>query len=453
MGDSGFAPRKAVHPFFAVRTQSRPEGPQLRVTGKSALDQLLQTTIRNITQLACASTSAESTNEPVPTSATSHPSDDPVNPSEPVEPISGSAALSQYRRVLSLFERREIASYKQVYYLGLKAVKNQGDVTMPNCGFDEENGDYKVVLGDHLGYRFEVVEGVGRGAFGRVLKCWDHKEKAMVAVKITRSTRRSHYQILQEIQVLEHLCDHGCSTSVSFRSHFRFREHICLVFELLSHSLLDQLQLNQYHGLPIEDIRSITRQILTGLEELQQNQVLHCDLKPENILYKSTSPPSIRLIDFGSACFETSQAVTYMQSRYYRSPEILLCAPYSYPIDMWSLGCLVAEMSTGRPLFPGESERDQVMWIAAALGEPRLEVAKRGKKASVYFEESGELLVYTNSKGKRREPGSLPLSRLLPEAPPDLLSFISSCLQWEPSARMTASQALQHPFLCPPATS
>jgi dual specificity tyrosine-phosphorylation-regulated kinase 2/3/4 len=193
----------------------------------------------------------------------------------------------------------------------------------------------------------------------------------------------------------------------------------------------------------------VTRGIAEGLEELRENRIIHCDLKPENVLYTDSDQLQIRLIDFGSAVFESSPMYIYIQSRFYRAPEILLGADYSYPIDMWSLGCMVAEMSTGRPLFPGESERDQMMWIVAALGQPGEEVVKRGKKARACFGESGEWLEFTNTKGKRREPGSLPLSRLLPNADPSLFSFISDCLKWEPEARLTPSQALQHPFLHP----
>ena len=439
MADS--PPRKAIHPFFAVRSADRPSS-QLHVTGKSTLDQLLQTTILNITQLA------RSSNPGIPEPELESGSEE-TELSEPAEGTSGAAALRRYRAALTVYERGEIASYKQVYFLGLKAVKHEADVTMPNCGFDEENGDYREVVGDHLGYRFEVVQGVGKGAFGKVLKCWDHKNKEMVAVKITRNNRRAQYQLLQEIQLLEHLSTQHARYSVALRSHFRFREHLCLVFELLALSLYDQLRLTQFHSLSMENIRNVTRGIAAGLEELRENRIIHCDLKPENVLYTDSDQLQIRLIDFGSAVFESSPMYIYIQSRFYRAPEVLLCADYAYPIDMWSLGCMVAEMSTGRPLFPGESERDQVMWIVAALGQPGEEVVKRGKKVRAYFGESGEWLEFTNTKGKRREPGSLPLSRLLPDADVSLFSFISDCLKWEPEARLTPSQALQHPFLHP----
>jgi dual specificity tyrosine-phosphorylation-regulated kinase 2/3/4 len=82
---------------------------------------------------------------------------------------------------------------------------------------------------------------------------------------------------------------------------------------------------------------------------------VHCDLKPENILLKEYNKSGIKMIDFGSSCFEQETLYTYIQSRYYRAPEITLGLPYSHQIDIWSAGCILAELTTGVPLFPGEN--------------------------------------------------------------------------------------------------
>mmetsp|Transcript_37515 Transcript_37515/g.27667 ORF Transcript_37515/g.27667 Transcript_37515/m.27667 type:complete len:95 (+) Transcript_37515:526-810(+) len=91
---------------------------------------------------------------------------------------------------------------------------------------------------------------------------------------------------------------------------------------------------------------------------VKQARLIHCDLKPENILFKSQKTLSLKLIDFGSACFEGFAVFQYIQSRYYRSPEILMGLPYDSAIDMWSLGCIAAELFLGIPIFPGNSEYD-----------------------------------------------------------------------------------------------
>jgi dual specificity tyrosine-phosphorylation-regulated kinase 2/3/4 len=93
-------------------------------------------------------------------------------------------------------------------------------------------------------------------------------------------------------------------------------------------------------------------------------------LKPENILLKSPDKSGIKLIDFGSSCFQTERIYTYIQSRFYRAPEIILGIPYTMGIDMWSFGCILAELYTGFPLFPGENEQEQLALIMEVRGVP-----------------------------------------------------------------------------------
>ena len=89
---------------------------------------------------------------------------------------------------------------------------------------------------------------------------------------------------------------------------------------------------------------------------MKEMQIIHCDLKPENIILKEKNKSGIKVIDFGSSCFRSKRIYTYIQSRFYRAPEIILGLPYDHGIDMWSFGCILAELYTGYPLFPGENE-------------------------------------------------------------------------------------------------
>ncbi len=128
-------------------------------------------------------------------------------------------------------------------------------------------------------------------------------------------------------------------------------------------------------------------QLLDALTVLKEARLIHCDLKPENILLKSyvephlwykdrgfyfsisrLQSPQIKVIDFGSACHERQTVYTYIQSRFYRSPEVLLGMPYNTSIDMWSLGCIAVELFLGLPLFPGTSEYNQLTRIIDMLG-------------------------------------------------------------------------------------
>jgi serine/threonine protein kinase len=119
-------------------------------------------------------------------------------------------------------------------------------------------------------------------------------------------------------------------------------------------------------------IRKFSRQILKSLAFLAKPEVdiIHCDLKPENILLRHPRRSSIKLIDFGSSCYANKRMYTYIQSRFYRSPEVLLGLTYDQKIDVWSLGCVLVEMHTGEPLFGGSDQCDQMCRIVDILGMP-----------------------------------------------------------------------------------
>ncbi len=142
----------------------------------------------------------------------------------------------------------------------------------------------------------------------------------------------------------------------------------------MSLNLYDFLKKNKFRGFSLNVIRKFAIQALYALKFLSQHRIIHCDLKPENILLKHPNKTGIKLIDFGSSCFENEKLYTYIQSRFYRAPEIILGLNYSTQIDMWSFGCLLYELYTGQPIFPGESEHDQLLCMMEVLGVPELEL-------------------------------------------------------------------------------
>ena len=193
------------------------------------------------------------------------------------------------------------------------------------------------------------------------------------------------------------------SSIVRLLDHFIFKAHLCLVFELLDLNLYELLKQNQFRGLPLPMIRHFLTQILEALTVIEDAHIIHCDLKPENILLvgqptgkglatnnSSTARPKvpqnmIKVIDFGSACFEGNTMYTYIQSRFYRSPEILLGLPYDCAIDLWSLGCICGEMFLGLPIFPGVSEHNQLTRIVEMLGAPPDFMLDYGTNTLKYF--------------------------------------------------------------------
>ena len=367
-------------------------------------------------------------------------------------PTTPAAALSTFGKYLTLMESTEIYGYETIYFLGVRAEKIQGTPAIPNCGYDDERDDYREVIGDHIAYRYEILDHLGKGAFGKVLKCYDHKDSIHVAIKIVRNARRFHKQAAVELRILQLLRQQSVPDTVNLLDNFTFREHVCFVFELLGMNLFDYLKLNKFKGFPLQWVRNIAEKLVNIMAELHASEIIHCDLKPENILFTDSSKSSIKLIDFGSSCFNSEQMYTYIQSRFYRAPEILLGAPYSMAIDMWSLGCLLAELYTGRPLFPGENESDQLLSIMQVLSFPPADMLTLSSKRTQFFRSTGEVKIVPNSRGIKRIPNTLTLQKLVPCPDPTFLDFISrnshpGCLKWRASDRFTPDQAREHEFL------
>lgn len=120
--------------------------------------------------------------------------------------------------------------------------------------------------------------------------------------------------------------------------------------------LFQHIQDNNYEGFSESTIKRYAAQMLKALCFLEERQIIHCDLKPENILICDAEAQNIKIVDFGSGCKTKEQMYTYVQSRFYRSPEVVLRIPYTTKVDIWSLGCIIAELFTGEPLFPGNNE-------------------------------------------------------------------------------------------------
>ena len=243
-----------------------------------------------------------------------------------------------------------------------------------NHGWDDENFDYLVTPNEllHDG-RYRLQRRIGKGSFGQVVKAVDVTTSEEVAIKIIKSKRPFLLQARTEIGLLEHLNARDPRDGhhiVRLLSTFVHRNHQCLVFEMLSLNLYELLKNTHFLGVSLNLIRKFAKQILKSLAYLARPDVdvIHCDLKPENILLRHPKRSGIKVIDFGSSCRSDKRMYSYIQSRFYRSPEVLLGLPYGVPIDMWSLGCILVEMHTGEPLFSGSDQCDQMRKIVAVLG-------------------------------------------------------------------------------------
>lgn len=182
-----------------------------------------------------------------------------------------------------------------------------------------------------------------------------------------------------------------------------------ITFEMLSINLYEFIKMNNFQGFSLSLIKRFAIQILISLFFMKEHHIVHCDLKPENILLRKINKSGIKIIDFGSGCFEDQKIYTYIQSRFYRAPEIVLGIPYTTAIDMWSLGCILYELFVGYPLFPGEDEKEHMAMLIEVKGIPQRSVLARATRRKVFFDEDYKPLPALNAKGKVRVPASKPV--------------------------------------------
>ena len=212
-------------------------------------------------------------------------------------------------------------------------------------------------------------------------------------------------------------------------------------------NLYEFIKSNDFNGFSLKLIRRFTKQLLNSLVLLHSHRVIHCDLKPENILLAHPRHSEIKMIDFGSSCFENEKVYTYIQSRFYRSPEVILGMSYGMPIDIWSLGCILAELYTGYPIFPGENEQEQLACIMEVFGPPEKHLIEKSTRKKLFFDSLGKPRLSVSSKGRRRRPSSKTLQQALKCDEDSFVDFITRCLRWDPERRLKPEEALQHDFI------
>ena len=364
-------------------------------------------------------------------------------------PLNPVKAITIFKAELTTYEQGEILKYSEIYYVGNLSNKITPQLECENYGFDDAHTDYLLVKRDHIAYRYEILNLLGKGSFGQVCECFDHKKKEKIALKIIKNKPKFHQQARIEVKVLCALRENDSQDErniIRMKNYFSFRNHVCITFELISVNLYEFLQLNHFQGISLSLVRCFAKQIVNALDYCRSLDIVHCDLKPENILLVNPQKALIKLIDFGSSCFVQERLHTYIQSRFYRAPEIILGIPYTCAIDMWSVGCILIELYTGRPLWPGESEFDQLLYIISYLGMPSNELLSISTRKSLFFD--GNILKTTKLLcGKTVVPGTGSVQAAMKGADIEFIKFIEKCFEWSPLKRITPSEALAHPWI------
>ncbi|XP_013399646.1 probable serine/threonine-protein kinase DDB_G0280133 isoform X2 [Lingula anatina] len=284
--------------------------------------------------------------------------------------------------------------------------------------------------------KYEVLGVVGEGAYGVVLKCKNKESGEMVAIKKFKDSEENDdvkRTTLRELKVLRMLKQENI---VELREAFRRRGKLYLVFEYVERNMLEVLE-EMPNGVPIEKARHYVYQLCKAIHWCHTNDIIHRDIKPENLLIGKDD--RLKLCDFGFARnmngHGTANYTDYVATRWYRSPELLLGAPYGKAVDIWAIGCILGELSDGQPLFPGESEIDQLYMIQKVMGP---------------LPDDQMHMFYNNPRFNGLKFPSVTHPQTLERRYQGILSgvlidFMKHTLRLDPGDRYSVQESLQHP--------
>ncbi|KAL9068646.1 MAG: hypothetical protein Q9161_006084 [Pseudevernia consocians] len=336
--------------------------------------------------------------------------------------------------------------------------------------WDDPEGYYKVILGELLDGRYHVQSNLGKGMFSGVVRATDQNTKRLVAIKLIRNNETMKKAGLKEIEILQKLSyadPEDKKHMIRLERCFEHKNHLCMVFENLSINLREVLKkFGRDVGINLRAVRAYAQQMFLGLGLLRKCNILHADLKPDNVLVNE-SRNVLKICDLGSASDASENEITqYLVSRFYRAPEIILGMPYDFGIDVWSIGCTLFELYTGKILFTGRSNNQMLRAIMECRGKFSHKILRKAQFAAFHFDDllnfrSVEKDKLTGKDVVRIMSFSKPTrdlkTRLMANAKglndgeiKDLNAFVDlldRCLSLNPERRCTPAEALRHPFI------
>ncbi|KAI0927771.1 hypothetical protein AcV7_009483 [Taiwanofungus camphoratus] len=350
-------------------------------------------------------------------------------------------------------------------------------ITTTSDSAADPEGYYQIILGEQLdGGRYQVFSSVGKGMFAnvvraRILQGELGEAGKEVAIKIVRCQESMYKAGLKEVQILNKLKQADPDDKkhiVRLERTFEHRGHLCLVFESLSMNLRDVVKrFGKDVGLNIKAVRAYAHQLFLAMSLLRKCNVMHADIKPDNILVNEQKT-MLKLCDLGSASDASENEITpYLVSRFYRAPEIILGVPYDPALDMWSIGCTLYELYTGKILFPGRSNNQMLLLMMELKGRFNSKMIKRAKFGSVYFDDLGAFQSVEKDRVTSADvirqvhitkPSRDLRQRLMPPTSVKLkddegklltsfVDLLDKCLVLDPARRITPKEALVHPFI------
>lgn len=336
--------------------------------------------------------------------------------------------------------------------------------------WDDPDGYYRVIPTELLDGRYHVQTNLGRGMFSGVVRALDQTTNKQVAIKIIRNNETMKKAGMKEIEILKKLCAADPEDKkhlIRLERYFEHKGHLCIVFENLSINLREVLKkYGRNEGISLAAVRSYAQQMFLGLSLMRKCNILHADLKPDNVLANENCS-SLKICDLGSASDASENDITpYLVSRFYRAPEIILGIPYDYAIDMWSIGCTLYELFTGKILFTGRTNNQMLRSIMECRGKFPHKLLRKGQFTMLHFDDmlnfrsiekdkiTGKDIIKTlnfNKPTRELRPRLLSAASGMTDAESrDLNLFIDlldRCLNLNPEKRCTPAEALKHPFI------
>lgn len=382
----------------------------------------------------------------------------------------------------------QLSSYRGGYHAGNSYHKQKNgtvpyDLPIPRAipppkePIDDSEGHFIVREGDYVTERYRISSLLGQGTFGKVVKCQDLTGTGEVAIKIIRAVQKYTDAAQIEIRVLRTLRDHDPTNKfkcIHLLNTFTYRNHVCIVSELLGQSVFDFLKDNDFNPFPPLHIWHFAKQLLRSVAFLHSLGLVHTDLKPENILLVNgkfslvpiTWRPNsrkkrvlqdcdIRLIDFGSATFNDEYHSQVVSTRHYRAPEIILQMGWSYPCDAWSIGCILIEFYTGEALFQTHDNLEHLAMMEAVLGPMPDDFRRKAETYRPTYFKSGRL-DFPNSTTNRQSRKFVKAMKALDDTVISQQGFskhdkyfkslLKKLLTFDPNQRIRVSDALKHPY-------